>query len=837
MSYFDGRFRLERKLIELLPDGIDLKMLPGGHELLRRLSGLLPRTDAQSLEVYPLLGVLAKMTEWDRQSLFAEILADAPPGARAFWLWELGDHFVEHGHYALAAAAFVRGALSEESHAVTRAALLVKAGRAGSSGSLGSAAEQWLVNGTTILEQLDRADSAAVRLALFMAHYTSARHHIYLDASRAAEDCLNRAIIALTPDTLRLLGFNLADEIPDVLLLRARISRGRLEIMKEGSLAHVLSLLDQAESRRERPILLNAPFSHHIAFQRAAALRMDRQHQEAMVQADVACRLLAGVSLTDATAWVTNSWTTVNRYRLGYVLCLAGEIALDANPTDIPGAVNYLETAAACWSDPYYARGLSTARRLQGIALMREGRSWFGASRLLTESLAHARGQSVVCEARAVASKIALHKSLDHAPRVKEYEIRLSEIRSAMSAHWQEHWTLDALTHGYSRPQPPLDQADDDLKKLAKAHGLLGEDRRFVASLRMAFTLAAVNESNIFIDGESGTGKTEMAQLIHSLSKRQGKFVKVALSEIMPGTAASELFGHEKGAFTSADRTKRGLIEDADGGTLFLDDVTDADLAVQTQLLSVVHTRTLRHVGGNKSIPVDFCLICATNKDIQAEVEAGRFKDDLRARIFRNAIHLPPLRERGHDVQIIGQRLLENELATLPDTFGDLRCRVKALTTRTWDELCSYRWIDNIRTLMDLMSRIKNALAAEAMTGTNLDSYVNEAGEVSSEFVHTVMERLQVEGLQALESDDPANAPMVRRDDDQERLQRHLAVTPAVLNTMILHRPCKTKSELVRCILDVSPHYKGKPASVLQALRRAARHNKAYARILEQQRG
>lgn len=150
MRHIERGFRLERTLIELLPERIHPDVLPTGQELQWQLS------DRHSVEVNELLSELAKMTEWARQRFFAQ-LAEAPQGPRTFWLWALGNYFVEHGHHALAAGAFGQAAVTERLHEITRATLLIKAGAASISGSLGSAADQWLVNGMTVLERIGQA--------------------------------------------------------------------------------------------------------------------------------------------------------------------------------------------------------------------------------------------------------------------------------------------------------------------------------------------------------------------------------------------------------------------------------------------------------------------------------------------------------------------------------------------------------------------------------------------------------------------------------------------------------------------------------------------------------
>lgn len=165
---------------------------------------------------------------------------------------------------------------------------------------------------------------------------------------------------------------------------------------------------------------------------------------------------------------------------------------------------------------------------------------------------------------------------------------------------------------------------------------------------------------NVSLTGETGTGKEVYAKAIHFNSKRRKQpFVAVNMGAISKDLAESELFGHEKGAFTGAAGTKKGKFEEADGGTLFLDEIAEMDLGLQTKLLRVLQEREVVRVGGNKPLPIDIRLISATHKNLTDEVKEGNFREDLYFRIIGLPIELPPLRDRDNDVLILAKHFIE----------------------------------------------------------------------------------------------------------------------------------------------------------------------------------
>ncbi len=178
----------------------------------------------------------------------------------------------------------------------------------------------------------------------------------------------------------------------------------------------------------------------------------------------------------------------------------------------------------------------------------------------------------------------------------------------------------------------------------------------------------AATDANVLILGENGTGKELVARAIYRNSLRKNEvFINVDLGSISETLFESELFGHEKGAFTDAKAMKQGRFEIASGGTLFLDEIGNLSPQMQTKLLTVIERREVTRVGANKAMPIDVRLICATNNDIHQDVQDGKFRQDLLYRINTVEIHLPPLRERSGDIQILAEHFLQHLCQKIPE--------------------------------------------------------------------------------------------------------------------------------------------------------------------------
>jgi len=220
---------------------------------------------------------------------------------------------------------------------------------------------------------------------------------------------------------------------------------------------------------------------------------------------------------------------------------------------------------------------------------------------------------------------------------------------------------------------------------------LIGKSPKFVECLKLVGRVAGTNLT-VLIAGESGTGKEVVARAIHQRSKRAlGNFVTVNCGAIPVDLIESELFGHAKGSFTGADRERVGLWEESSGGTIFLDEVTETSALFQVKLLRVLQQGEIRRVGSNRTIKVDSRVIAATNRDITAEVEGGRFRQDLMYRLNAVTIHLPRLRERVEDIMLLAQHFAKK---ARPDNSSAVRFSDTVIQV-----LESYDWPGNVREL------------------------------------------------------------------------------------------------------------------------------------------
>jgi len=229
---------------------------------------------------------------------------------------------------------------------------------------------------------------------------------------------------------------------------------------------------------------------------------------------------------------------------------------------------------------------------------------------------------------------------------------------------------------------------------------LLGASPALEKVLKQARSVAAAAAATVLLTGENGTGKEMLARAIHEESPRaSGPFVAVSCAALPETLIESELFGHEKGAFTNATQARKGRFELANGGTLLLDEIGDLTPAVQVKLLRVLQERSFERVGGTKTVTVDIRLIAATNRDLEAEVEAGRFRQDLFFRLNVVPLRLPALRERGDDIPILAAHFA----AKSAQKYGH---PTPELTPKLIDVLQDYDWPGNVRELENLMERL-----------------------------------------------------------------------------------------------------------------------------------
>ena len=256
-----------------------------------------------------------------------------------------------------------------------------------------------------------------------------------------------------------------------------------------------------------------------------------------------------------------------------------------------------------------------------------------------------------------------------------------------------------------------LQRDNTALRQELKSNWSLGKMIGKSAAIKSVFDLVTrvshVN-SNVLITGESGTGKEMVAQAIHYGGSRANKpFVAINCTAIPENLLESELFGHAKGSFTGAIQRKRGLFEEANGGTVFLDEIGDMDIALQAKLLRVIQEKKVRAVGENISRDIDVRIISATHKDLKAAMKEGIFRDDLYYRLSVITIIIPPLRQRTDDIPLLAEHFLRKHAATN-------NVNVKGFTKRVISKLMNMRWEGNVRELENVIER------AVVLCNTNL---------------------------------------------------------------------------------------------------------------------
>ncbi|UCG66256.1 MAG: sigma-54-dependent Fis family transcriptional regulator [Deltaproteobacteria bacterium] len=323
-----------------------------------------------------------------------------------------------------------------------------------------------------------------------------------------------------------------------------------------------------------------------------------------------------------------------------------------------------------------------------------------------------------------------------------------------MTAYSSVETAVEALKNGaYDYLTKPLDfdelrLAMDramDHRDLKEENRLLREtlgshfDRRNIigqspAMVKLLETVAQVapSEATVLITGESGTGKEMIAGAIHFNSPRKdGPFVKINCAAITETLLESELFGHEKGAFTGAYKQKEGRFRQAHRGSLFLDEISEMSLAMQVKLLRVLQEREITRVGGEEVIKVDVRIITATNKDLLQEIHGGRFREDLYYRLNVVALNVPPLGERREDIPLLAQHFLE--------MFSEKnRKKVKGFTPQGMDRLLKYEWPGNVRELMNAVERGVVLARSEYLDQEDLSlilEHTSSPGEISSKDV------------------------------------------------------------------------------------------------------
>jgi sigma-54 dependent transcriptional regulator, flagellar regulatory protein len=275
----------------------------------------------------------------------------------------------------------------------------------------------------------------------------------------------------------------------------------------------------------------------------------------------------------------------------------------------------------------------------------------------------------------------------------------------------------------------------------------------------------APTDSTVLVTGESGTGKELIVRALHKNSRRHDKpFVPINCGAIPKELLESELFGHEKGAFTHAIRSRPGRFELADGGTIFLDEIGEMDLSLQVKILRALQEKEIERVGGTGTKKVDVRVVAATNRDLEIEVAAGRFREDLFYRLNVIPMHLPPLRERGEDIMVLAEHFLHDFCHEKDRKKLAVGSQAKAL-------LMNYTWPGNVRELENFMERLSILCEGPQVTPADLPEKIQRAAGL--EPVHAAPAAAAPQGFRWPELNDMRDKEMGLKeflDEIEERL-------------------------------------------------------------------
>jgi DNA-binding NtrC family response regulator len=262
-------------------------------------------------------------------------------------------------------------------------------------------------------------------------------------------------------------------------------------------------------------------------------------------------------------------------------------------------------------------------------------------------------------------------------------------------------------------------QFQQELKARYGFESLVGQSHQMVEIYKLIARVAGL-DTTILIQGETGTGKELVARAIHHASPRAGRpFVVVDCAALPETLFESELFGHERGAFTGAFAARRGLLETSAGGTCFLDEIGELTAPLQAKLLRTLQERTIRRVGGNEPISVDVRVVAATNRDLRKLAAEGGFRDDLYYRLNVVTIQVPPLRERSSDIPLLAQRFLESSAQRTARPVKRLAAEALAL-------LAAYHWPGNVRELENVIERAVALSASETLIPDDFPLHLRE---------------------------------------------------------------------------------------------------------------
>jgi len=274
---------------------------------------------------------------------------------------------------------------------------------------------------------------------------------------------------------------------------------------------------------------------------------------------------------------------------------------------------------------------------------------------------------------------------------------------------------------------------------------IIGSSAPMLELLEM-ISYVAPTEATVLVTGESGTGKELVAAELHTNSERSdGPFIRVNCAALAESLLESELFGHEKGAFTGADRERDGKFIQAAGGTLFLDEIGETSHAMQVKMLRVLQEQELQRVGGEETIKTDARIIAATNRDLEAEVRKGNFREDLYYRLNVVTVHVPPLRDRGDDILLLVDFFVEKFAAKNRRT-------VEGITPECLQLLSSYQWPGNVRELENAIERGVILMRGEHLTEKSLPLPIQKQNVESGSSVSQATSLQEVEKQQILKT-------------------------------------------------------------------------------------
>ncbi len=247
---------------------------------------------------------------------------------------------------------------------------------------------------------------------------------------------------------------------------------------------------------------------------------------------------------------------------------------------------------------------------------------------------------------------------------------------------------------------------------LNKINEMIDGDSPITKSMKNLIAMVSQTDSTALILGETGTGKDIVAQAIHKCSERKGPFITINCAAIPSELLESELFGHEKGSFTGADKLRKGRFEQSSGGSLFLDEIGDMPLPLQAKLLRAIESKSIQRVGGTDDIKINLRLICATHRDLEKKVETGEFRADLFFRINVLPINVPSLAERRTDIPNLQKTLLNNIKVD--------EIQKPIFTTDAITALCKHNWPGNVRELKNVIERACIIFPGKEISSTNV---------------------------------------------------------------------------------------------------------------------